>query len=328
MASSDQYTLIAGKEVTEHYNHVLDLIKKNQATILGKFLNDEIFSSIDIDRWAEEFLNKIISNKNLIQVVLFDQSAVLRGALFINRSDWDSEHFDLCIGKVQLLVFDKAALTQRKATIRRGFQEAKTRGYELIISRIPLANYLTIQALELSGAFLTDTMLTYRVDKSENERPPQHPSNVRFEVASSKEGPELGMLAQDIFKIDHFHADPNLDESKSDELYAKWTINSVHGLADHVVLARLDSTIAGFITCKIENFTGCFYGVIDLIGVSKEQRQSGIGSLLVKESLEWFSDKVHTVYVGTQARNVGAIRLYEKNGFKLVSSEATFHVWL
>jgi hypothetical protein len=46
------------------------------------------------------------------------------------------------------------------------------------------------------------------------------------------------------------------------------------------------------------------------------------------EALKWFSSKVNSVYVGTQATNIPAVRLYETFGFKLVESEATFHIWV
>ena len=70
------------------------------------------------------------------------------------------------------------------------------------------------------------------------------------------------------------------------------------------------------------------YGIIDLVGVSEDYRGKGIGSLLVSKALKWFSNYTNSVYVGTQAANIPAIRLYEKMGFHQVFSEATLHLWL
>jgi len=64
-----------------------------------------------------------------------------------------------------------------------------------------------------------------------------------------------------------------------------------------------------------------------LVGVHPFYQGQGVASLLVNASLEWFKGKVGSAYVGTQAANDRAVRVYEKSGFRHVSSEASLHLW-
>ncbi len=70
------------------------------------------------------------------------------------------------------------------------------------------------------------------------------------------------------------------------------------------------------------------YGVIDLFAVSPSQQGKQIGTGLAKAALEWFSERVDSVFVGTQADNVASIRTYEKVGFNMLRTELTYHKWL
>jgi ribosomal protein S18 acetylase RimI-like enzyme len=95
------------------------------------------------------------------------------------------------------------------------------------------------------------------------------------------------------------------------------------------LVARKKNQVLGFITCKVEGSNGGLSrGVIDLVGVGTGLEGRGVGACLVGEALKWFSSRTKTVQVGTQAANIGAARLYEKMGFRMVSSEATLHLWV
>ena len=131
-----------------------------------------------------------------------------------------------------------------------------------------------------------------------------------------------------IFTIDRFHSDPSLPREKSDQLYSEWVANSFRGLADIVIVARNGDEPVGFITCKVGRVASDFkYGVFDLVGVEPSEAGRGVGSALVHSALEWFATRVPSVYVGTQAANNRAVKLYERAGFRHVCSEASLHLW-
>jgi len=99
-------------------------------------------------------------------------------------------------------------------------------------------------------------------------------------------------------------------------------------LSNKVLVAEKNNSVVGFIILSMKTLEDVPYGVIDLIAVDPNERSLGIGKLLLLKALSWFSSKVSSVYVGTQANNIPAVRLYEGNGFKLVEAEATLHLWI
>jgi mycothiol synthase len=62
-------------------------------------------------------------------------------------------------------------------------------------------------------------------------------------------------------------------------------------------------------------------GAIQNIGVTTDHRGRGLGSLLVWQALEGFRDAgLSKAYLEVTAQNVGAIRLYERLGFRKVKT--------
>ena len=62
-------------------------------------------------------------------------------------------------------------------------------------------------------------------------------------------------------------------------------------------------------------------GAIQNIGVTPEHRGAGLGSWLVQQALQGFCDAGLTrAYLEVTAQNVGAIRLYERLGFRKVKT--------
>ena len=56
-------------------------------------------------------------------------------------------------------------------------------------------------------------------------------------------------------------------------------------------------------------------------------RGQGIGEALMRKALDWFSDKVDIIEVGTQVRNYPALHLYQKLGFEIVSANFSLRKW-
>ncbi|MGB9760598.1 MAG: GNAT family N-acetyltransferase, partial [Thermoproteota archaeon] len=152
---------------------------------------------------------------------------------------------------------------------------------------------------------------------------------LRIREARKDDSNAIGNLARISFRISHFHTDPNLPHALSDELYAKWSVSGLNDPSSKVFVAEEGNAVCGFITCSIKSLTDKVrYGVIDLIAVDQNKQRRGIGKFLLTKALEWFSLQVSSVYVGTQATNTPAVRLYESMEFKLVDSEVTFHFWI
>ena len=303
-----------------------ELIERNQEAAFGKFIGDHNLTKEYLSTYLSEKFNARLSKGEAIAETLWEKGTGRTvGVVAAEEVKWDTEHFGSKMAKITFAVFDeKVEHDQRKDAIRRIAKRIKA---EMLSARVNLADLKTIQALESMAAILTDVLLTYRFDFA-NRLPSGYLPKTNIGPVKAEEADEIARLGSVIFTIDRFHGDPNLSTSKSSELYSKWVLNSVKGLADAVLVARDGDEVAGFITCKIEQLGSSYKsGIIDLVGVRPSFAGLGIGRALVQSALKWFSGMVPSVYVGTQAANTRAVRLYEGSRFTHSCSEATLHLW-
>ncbi len=302
------------------------LVRLNKQTVLGK-----LFGDVSVPE--ERFLNSVVET---IRSKIYDGSATAytfmekeldseSGLVVTERSNWDTVHFGFSVGKISSCLFDPHLTPKQRASLLETMHLAeKTR---LISARISMTDMQPIQELERVGAVVTDVLLTFRFDTGTTPSPAE---TIGFDVrlASSADGETLANMAESIFRIERFHSDPKIPTAKSNELYGKWARSSLSGGADAVLVATKRGKTIGFITCKVESVADeTSIGVIDLVGVQSSFQGQGVASLLVHAAEDWFRTRVASVYVGTQAANDRAVRVYEKSGFRLASSEASLHLW-
>ena len=306
---------------------VRELIEDNKELVLGKFLRDENISKDAVIESTINNLSRLICREDVSRLALIDNKETIKGVMIVERSKWDTEILGLDIGRVAFVLFrSDTNVTERRILIEESLKTSVRKGIKLVFSRVPLNDLLTINAIQKEGSTFVDNLLTYYVNPRQIVIPKVELSNVRTVKAGESDANALSEIAREAFRMSHFHADSKLPRNRCDELYVKWVLNCLHGLADTVLAAQKNSKIVGFITCKINNIDQKnSYGVIDLIGVSREHRREKIGLLLLSEALKWFSKRTRSVYVGTQDVNIPAIRLYEKARFRLTFPMATFH---
>jgi ribosomal protein S18 acetylase RimI-like enzyme len=274
-------------------------------------------------------LAEYLEDSETIKLALREEK-VVKGCIILSESKWDSDHFGLKIGKQRLLLMDTGVgLGERLDFVRRVEEIATSKHFKLLFFRVPLNDISTIQAIEREGGLFTDNLVTFYWQTSRLvERNRTGRQGLDIDPANNRDEKALQKLCENIFTIDHFHNDPRLSRIDSTRLYSKWISNCLRGLADTVIVARRNRKIVGFITCKVDDNGGYKFGTIDLVGVEKSEWGRHIGTLLVTEALEWFRERTSAVFVGTQGGNNAAVSLYQKCGFRLVSSEATLHLWL
>jgi ribosomal protein S18 acetylase RimI-like enzyme len=312
-------------------NKFLTFLDANRERIIGKFAFNKNFDKEEIFKALSANVGKVSQEKSedIIQSYLVNEDQLIGAGLLV-WSKWDSAHFNLKIGKLSFCFFgSEANLNARIILLRNLIHESKRKNFDLVFVRVPMDDMLTVIALERAGAILTDVLMTLQKDLDDFSDPNIEIDGVDVTEASKEDVRSLCEIGRKVFKFDHFHSDPALPTYLCDELYVEWIKNSLQGLADKVLVAKRNQRAVGFITCKIESITQkCKFGFIDLIGVEPEEGSKGIGGLLINKALNWFIKFVPSVYVGTQVRNIGAMRLYTRLGFKPVYSEATMHLWI
>jgi dTDP-4-amino-4,6-dideoxy-D-galactose acyltransferase len=137
--------------------------------------------------------------------------------------------------------------------------------------------------------------------------------------------PALRRIARLSHRDSRFFWDPHL-RAKSDELFETWIAKSCEGYADMVLVAELDGAAAGYITL---HYSSAQDSTIGLFAVGPEARGRGVGIQLVRGGLEWLrSQGASGSRVVTQGRNLGALKLYQRAGFRVESLQLWYHLWL
>lgn len=312
------------------FQDITNLLQNSGHLILGKLAYDENIPCQVLLQNRMKQLEELM-RKDILCLALRNANRTVNGVVLVERAEWDSEHFDVNVGKLKLALFNRGVnIKGRRFLFKKVKDAAASHDLSVIFSRIALNDLPTIQSLENEGAILTDILLTFYINLERKLEPVRSTSVAEVAEANERDEQVLMEIAKkDFLAVDHFHADPYLPRSKSDEVNPKWVSSCLKGLVDEVLVARKGGKPIGFVTCNVEHvINGYTYGFIDLAAVKKEHEGGGIGSLLFSKALRWLSDSTKSVYTGTQAVNVPAVRLFRKAGFRQVLSEATLHLWI
>ncbi|QDG71382.1 GNAT family N-acetyltransferase [Janthinobacterium tructae] len=198
----------------------------------------------------------------------------------------------------------------------------------MLIIRCPTSNISSIQKLEKSGYFLTDT-LVYFQNKKINASPIQLPVGFTWRTANKGDAEAVSALAGKCFSdfAGHYHTDPYLDRKDADLVYTSWAFNSCHSgsFSDQVFLICQENNIVGFLSTKkidAEN------GEIILNGVDPACQKNGFYAELVAMAKNWALDEnLQNLSVSTQISNIAPQKVWCRHGFEPLTSFHTFHKW-
>jgi ribosomal protein S18 acetylase RimI-like enzyme len=300
------------------------LMEANRNRVLGKIAFDpnirpEVSFRIVKDQIAQTLRESLV-------VALKTGNGHCEGVMLVQKSAFDTTHFGFGVGKLRFALFVPGVpIDHRRELVRAMREVARQAKLSVIFARVAADDILTIQSLELEGGVAADVLDTYSMDVTGIVR-----RSVDAEPARRSDAHALEKIARRIFTLDHFHGDPRLAREKSDELFGRWIFNNVLGGADATFKTVDNDVPVGFITCRLVNLAdNVVYGVIELVGVDRNARNPGAASSLIAAALQWFASRgANSVYVGTQAANIPATRLYEKTGFRLAYCEVTIHLWI
>ena len=233
--------------------------------------------------------------------------------------EWDSRFFGKRIARIY-----PTKLTQ--SILDYSLTKAQDSKVDCIFFLCDSNDPMSILLAESGGFHLVDVRVSFNREVPFATPKTKDLQNV-CRIANTNDLDALIRISEDFFQLSRYYFDGNFPKSKCKEFYQDWITKSVSGEFDDVVLvAEIEGEIAGFISCKRASRN---LGRIGLIGVKKEQAGCGVGNLLLEAAFYWFSEqKVSSVEVVTQGRNIAAQRLYQKNGFKTQKSELWYHKWM
>jgi dTDP-4-amino-4,6-dideoxy-D-galactose acyltransferase len=184
----------------------------------------------------------------------------------------------------------------------------------------------TIDAAEAAGFKLVDIRLTLDLKLSEAALAPPGVAHGVVRAAEARDLQMLKAIARQSHRETRFYADGHFDPQRCDDMYEAWIERSCNGWADRVIVAELEGLAAGYVSCHLRTPRD---GQIGLVAVESNKRGLGLGLVMLDEALRWFADqKVTSVSVVTQGRNVKAARFYQRAGFSVASIQLWYHKWV
>jgi ribosomal protein S18 acetylase RimI-like enzyme len=270
-----------------------------------------------------------LSTKDDTFEVCMAKSGVVIGVALVQKSDWDSRLLGLSMGKAVLFVFDPHISNYDRTNLARELKSESVRHHlNMIVLRIPLGNWESVQAFQAAGGLLCDILVTYGLESScVSVQAEVQPVDTRIEIANEEHAESLSNIAMRTITQSHFHNDSRLAKSRVSNFYSEWVLNSLRTTNQRVFVSISTEKVTGFIACKKSTAGKLRYGVIDLIAVGERYQGVSVGSRLVEAGLGWLSQGTDDILVGTQVSNPRAMVLYQKFGFKPRLAEGTFHMW-
>ena len=229
--------------------------------------------------------------------------------------EWDSEFFARRIARVR-----STRLTPDELERIRRWSRAEA--IDCLYYLADAADTQSIRVAEEAGFRFTDVRVTR--ERSLDGEGGELPEGV--ELFRDEDVPALRVIARASHAASRFYHDDRFPRERCDDLYETWIANACAGDADCVLVARSSGRPAGYLSCVIETPTRAR---VDLVAVAAAEREQGFGDRLVRGALRWLANRgCERARVVNQARSVESTRLYERLGFRTISVQHWYHLWL
>ena len=236
--------------------------------------------------------------------------------------EWDSRFFGVRIARVHGNSLDQ----QRVAAIDSWCQTASL-DCLYFLSRCDDA--LTTRLAEEHGFHWVDVRISLildRLDPAHEQEGHAPGSAVPIRLATGTDIAALREIARRSYSHSRFYYDEHFPRELCGEFYAVWIEKCCHGHANAVLVAEIQGSPVGYVTCRLGHDEKI--GQIDLVAVIEAAAGRGVGFSLLNAAKRWFSAHGATqVVVVTQGRNIGAQRLYQRSGFVTNRVELWYHRW-
>lgn len=188
-------------------------------------------------------------------------------------------------------------------------------------AKVPGADVATVWTLERVGFRVVTTAVTF--EKSIEPDPVDERWTERIRHATPSDRDDVVRIARENFEFSRFHADPLIAKEVADATRAAWVDSFFLGKrGDALVVGTENDCPTGF-NLLIKPPSGVLS--IDLIAVDRSHRGKGVAHDLILGGQAVCGKGYSQYRVVTQASNVASVRLYEKLGFRLVSSTYVLH---
>ena len=229
----------------------------------------------------------------------------------VEKLNWDSEFFNLNVGKVELTGISLKDITDLYK-------------YDLVYFFINPNDFSINKQLVEAQALLVDEKVTYCKKVSEISSTDINISSYTRKLMHSDEDVVRIGLQSGIFS--RFNLDPGFTKNDFERLYTTWMNRSIdREVADEVFVYQENDKIIGTVTVREVNNKGD----IGIFAVDAMTRGKKIGTKLLNHVNAYCIEKCYEgLQVITQKANADACKFYEKNGFTIDSVINVYHLWI
>lgn len=194
---------------------------------------------------------------------------------------------------------------------------APVAGPAFVDAKVPTADIRRAHALSGASYRFIDTNV--QLDRATGTLPvPKAHPEIRAAVSEDAEG--VQSVAGDSFCFDRFHADPGIPDTVADRIKSAWAGNYFTGTRGNRMIVAADGvSVLGF----LQIIDRPDVSIIDLIAVAPGAQGRGLATAMIVHAVA--SGRSVPWRVGTQIANVPSLRLYERLGFRVSSSQYVFH---
>lgn len=191
--------------------------------------------------------------------------------------------------------------------------------------RLPAAKVDLCRRFSAHGFYVVDVPVTFHrpaIPRTTENRV----AGIVVRRAEGKEREIARSIAGSCIVFSRFHMDPGFSKSMGDRVNHAWLDSYCRGVrGEEVLVAEIGGRIAGFTAILRSHADGKPCRVVDLIGVEKSFQRHGVGQAMMEAFIDDTSAQGLGMHVTTQAANVPAVNLYERNGFRLAESALVLH---
>jgi GNAT superfamily N-acetyltransferase len=194
-------------------------------------------------------------------------------------------------------------------------------------AKVPILDVTSVAALTSVGFFLIESSLALTLPLAAFQPAPSSVAAIDVSDVEPRWHTDVLDVAGSCFRYSRFHVDPAFAKPVADRIKREWIRSYIDGQrGDRLLVAHAEGKVVGFVATMVAEREAGPAAVIDLIGVSVNQQQRGVGQRLVQAVAAVYASRCSTLEVGTQASNIPSVRLYERLGFRLVRSGYVLHL--
>lgn len=275
-----------------------------------------------------------LSRDDSIAVSVTTEREDVAGVLIGRCSDWDSNHFGYGVAVIDYVLLAGSDYGQdlkvAELLVSHFVKWCLDRQIRFISVRLSSLQLAAIHALEQIGFRYIESYVANVYDLSHLGS--QADGLPQLRLALPAEQDVMLRYSPGAFATQRFHADPNIDPEKADDLYRKWILSAFSDPQREILVMEVDDKPAAFMICQQQDLRsqlGYRSVTTQMALLDPDIRSKGLGTDFFMALFRYYRDAgLDMVESGLTMRNQVSLNWHNKLGFRIVSTQLTLHRWL